>query len=74
MKLVTFIKVFIISILLSIIGGVAFFGYIFSLYKGELPTVETLKIYTPPMVTRIHAGDGQVIAERATNNRFFFKN
>ena len=45
--------------------------YAFSFYSKDLPSVETLKAYEPPMVTRIHASDGEVIAQRAINDRFF---
>ena len=37
----------------------------------DLPSVETLKNYNPPVTTRVYAGDGTVIGEYARQRRIF---
>jgi penicillin-binding protein 1A len=48
-------------------GVVALFYY----YGRDLPDYKQLADYDPPVVTRIHAADGQMIAEYATEKRVF---
>src|SRR3954471_8100465 len=50
------------------IGGAAFAIHHFS--QG-LPEYAQLADYQPPTVTRVHAGDGRVLAEFATERRVF---
>ncbi len=38
---------------------------------GDLPTVGVLRTYQPPVMSRIYAGDGRVIAELAAERRLF---
>lgn len=40
-------------------------------YSSELPDHETLAKYEPPIMTRVHAGDGQLISEFAEERRMF---
>lgn len=40
-------------------------------YAAELPSYEGLKTYEPPVMTRIHAADGSLIAEYAHERRMF---
>ncbi len=40
-------------------------------YERDLPAFEILANYEPPTVTRIHAGDGRLIAEYAKERRVF---
>jgi penicillin-binding protein 1A len=40
-------------------------------YGRDLPDYKQLADYEPPTVTRIHAGDGLLIAEYATERRVF---
>lgn len=49
-------------------GGVLYGFYHFG--KG-LPDYTQLKDYEPPVMTRVHAGDGQLLAEYAIENRVF---
>ncbi|NVK19089.1 MAG: penicillin-binding protein 1A [Methylocystaceae bacterium] len=49
-------------------GGVL---YGFYHYGKGLPDYTQLKDYEPPVMTRIHAGDGQLMAEYAVENRVF---
>ncbi len=49
-------------------AGVAL--YVGSALQG-LPSVEELRDYEPPVTTRVHAGDGALIAEFANEHRLF---
>jgi penicillin-binding protein 1A len=58
---------------LVIVVGLASAGvavYIGSALQG-LPSVEELRDYEPPVTTRVHAGDGALIAEFANEHRLF---
>jgi penicillin-binding protein 1A len=58
---------------LAIVIGLATAGvgvYIGSALQG-LPSVEELRDYEPPVTTRVHAGDGALIAEFANEHRLF---
>ena len=69
--------------LLSWLGylfGVVFFGglvlvvttiWIFWQYGRDLPDYRQLKNYSPPVTTRVHAGDGSLLAEYAIEKRAF---
>ncbi|MFO1058775.1 MAG: penicillin-binding protein 1A [Dongiaceae bacterium] len=50
-------------------AGAAFL--VFQHYGKDLPDYTQLANYNPPLVTRVHAGDGRVLAEYATQNRVF---
>jgi len=58
------------------IGGVAIIallvaaGYIYSLTR-DLPSVEALQNYQPPVTTRVYAGNGAVLGEYARERRIF---
>ena len=49
-------------------GGVL---YVFYHYGRGLPEYSQLADYEPPTVTRVHAGDGSLLAEYATEKRVF---
>ncbi|MGD1878933.1 MAG: penicillin-binding protein 1A [Kiloniellaceae bacterium] len=49
-------------------GGVL---YVFYHYGRGLPEYSQLANYEPPTVTRVHAGDGSLLAEYATEKRVF---
>ena len=49
-------------------GGVAWLLYN---YGHDLPDYQQLADYRPPMVTRVHAGDGRLLAEFAKEKRVF---
>ncbi len=40
-------------------------------YSADLPDVTSLQNYNPPVVSRVHAGDGRLMAEFATERRVF---
>ena len=52
----------------AVVSGVI---YIFYHYGRGLPDYQQLADYQPPMVTRVHAGDGRLLAEYATEKRVF---
>ncbi|GAB5470823.1 MAG: penicillin-binding protein 1A [Rhodospirillales bacterium] len=45
--------------------------YIYTVYGGNVPETDELANYAPPMVTRVHATDGRMMAEYAIENRVF---
>jgi penicillin-binding protein 1A len=55
---------------LGIIGAIAAAVIISQLMIG-LPSIEALKSYEPKVTTRVHAGDGKLIAEFARERRVF---
>jgi penicillin-binding protein 1A len=53
------------------IVGLAGVYLVFEHYAATLPEVSELAVYDPPVVTRVHAGDGRLLAEFATENRVY---
>ncbi len=47
------------------------FIYVLNYYSQDLPDYEQLKNYEPPIVTRLYAGDGRLLAEFAQEKRIF---
>ena len=59
---------------LAILGGGLAAGavlYAFWQFGRDLPDYQQLADYEPPVMTRIHAGDGRLLAEYATEKRVF---
>ncbi len=56
---------------LGALAAVGFVAYAFWHFGRELPEHEKLAEYAPPVVTRVHAGDGQLMAEYARERRLF---
>lgn len=54
-------------------GVVAIIGVIYAIsyFSQDLPDYTALKDYEPPVVTRVYAGDGRVMAEFAQEKRIF---
>lgn len=50
-------------------GGAAFF--VWRHYAANLPSVEGLRNYRPPVMSRIYAGDARLLADLATERRIF---
>src|SRR5690606_39373771 len=44
---------------------------VFAHFTRDLPDYQQLASYDPPMVTRVQAGDGRLLAEFAVENRVF---
>ena len=59
-----------LTIVLAVAGVGAGFYVLFH-YGRDLPDYQQLADYEPPTVTRIHAGNGQLIAEYAIEKRVF---
>ncbi len=53
------------------IVSIAGFVYIVNYYGHDLPDHSQLKNYEPPIVTRLYAGDGNLLAEFAQEKRVF---
>ncbi|HET6519522.1 MAG TPA: penicillin-binding protein 1A [Geminicoccaceae bacterium] len=58
------------GLFLALVGG-AGAVYLVHKYGQGLPDYRQLADYQPPTVTRVHAGDGRLLAEYATENRVF---
>ena len=56
---------------LALVGAVAAFALIIATFGKDLPDYSQLKDYQPPVVTRIYAGDGRLVAEYAQEKRVF---
>ena len=59
-----------VMLVLGLIGGAALLA-VLGHYGRGLPDYHQLADYEPPTVTRLHAGDGQLLAEYATEKRIF---
>ncbi len=57
-----------VFVFLAAAGGVA---YVLWDVSKELPDYEKLSNYKPPVITRVHAGDGRLIAEFAKERRIY---
>ena len=58
-----------------IILGLGFGVFIFFKYGQGLPDYKQLVDYEPSVMTRVHAGDGRLLAEYAEQKRVFvYKN
>lgn len=65
-----FLLLFVLGAFVAIAGaGTAIYGLWH--YGRDLPDYKQLADYEPPTVTRVHAGDGRLIAEYATERRVF---
>ncbi|MEM7679615.1 MAG: penicillin-binding protein 1A [Pseudomonadota bacterium] len=56
-----------VGLIAGVIGVIAIFTY----YGYDLPDYRQLKTYEPPIVTRLYAGDGRLMAEFAQERRVF---
>ncbi|RXF73940.1 penicillin-binding protein 1A [Hansschlegelia zhihuaiae] len=53
------------------LAGAAVVGFFALKYSRDLPDYEQLSKYEPPIMTRLHANDGRLIAEYAKERRLF---
>ena len=58
-------------LMLCMIAGLGGILWIFWSFGRDLPDYAKLADYEPPVVTRIHAGDGALLAEYASEKRLF---
>jgi penicillin-binding protein 1A len=61
---------FVCTVLAAIAGGV-FAGLTVWYFGRDLPNYQQLANYQPPIMTRVQAGDGRLLAEYATERRVF---
>lgn len=72
MKFIGRFLIFIVSLgFLGAIAGVVVLAAVFYKYGQSLPDFSQLKDYRPPVVSRVHAGDGRFLAEFAEEKRIF---
>src|SRR5208282_3326596 len=62
--------VFATGALLFIVASAIFAGALWK-YEQELPDYTQLKNYEPPIMTRVHAGDGSLLAEYSHERRLY---
>ncbi len=68
MKILKFFVV--VGLILAVLGGgLAALAYWH--FSRDLPDYQQLADYEPPIVTRVHAGDGRLLAEYASERRIF---
>src|SRR3984893_9981652 len=67
-KLVRFL--FVCAVMLAI-AGCGFIGITLWYFGRDLPDYQQLAQYEPPIVTRVHAGDGRLLAEYSSERRIF---
>ena len=57
-------------VLAAAVAGVG--GYVaYQRFSADLPDVDGLRNYQPPVMSRVYAGDGRLMAELATERRIF---
>lgn len=56
---------------IGLIAGVAIIAFAISHYGSDLPDHKQLSVYEPSIITRIYAGDGELLAEYAQEKRIF---
>jgi len=66
-----FISFFVSLVFLAVVMAAAMVLWVFWTYGRDLPDYQQLANYDPPVVTRIHAGDGALLAEYANEKRLF---
>src|ERR1700744_2148148 len=67
-KILRWLGLAVAAVVVVAIGFVAF--WVFTLTR-DLPSVETLQDYAPPITTRVYAGNGTVLGEYAHERRIF---
>lgn len=63
-------RLFVLGFVLALVGVIALWMY-FAALGRTVPSVAKLKQYEPPITSRVHAGDGTLIAEFADQHRVF---
>jgi penicillin-binding protein 1A len=59
-----------LGMLALVVGGVAAYG-MYQRYSADLPSIDSLRSYEPKVMSRVYAGDGELLAELATERRIF---
>jgi penicillin-binding protein 1A len=69
--MVKFIRFLFVCAVVLAIAGCGFVGVTIWYFGRDLPDYQQLAHYQPPITTRVHAGDGRLLAEYATERRVF---
>ena len=56
--------------MLFVLAALAVGGLVY-VYSKDLPDYSQLKNYEPPIMTRVHAGDGSLLAEYSHERRLY---
>src|ERR1700690_1542194 len=56
---------------LGLIVGIGVVSGLIYLFKKDLPDYSQLEDYEPPVMTRVHAADGELLAEYAKQRRLY---
>jgi penicillin-binding protein 1A len=62
-----FVRVFLV---LAVAGGIGLY-VLYARFAGGLPSVDTLRHYHPPVMSRVFAGSGRLIADLAAERRIY---
>ncbi len=65
-----FRRLFIFFAILAVIGVIALVAVVAALSR-DLPTIASLETYEPPITSRVHAGNGTLVAEFADEHRVY---
>jgi penicillin-binding protein 1A len=60
-------SVFLLLVVLLVAGG----AFLYFRYNRDLPDIQQLATYEPPVTTRVYTGDGRLFAEYAAEKRVF---
>ena len=69
--MIKFVRFLFVCIVLAAIAGGVFVGLTLWYFGRDLPDYQQLAHYEPPIMTRVHAGDGRLLAEYAIERRVF---
>ena len=70
-QMVKFIRFLFVCAVILAIAGAGLVGITIWYFGRDLPDYQQLAHYQPPIVTRVQAGDGRLLAEYATERRVF---
>ena len=66
-----YVQSLLFTLFLLLVLGTGAAYVVYQHYASDLPDFEQLADYQPPIMTRVHAGDGRLLAEYATERRVF---
>lgn len=71
MKYKKYLRIFINFIFWCVVAAIAALATLILIYGNDLPDYKKLATYTPPVATRLYAGDGSLLIEYAEERRVF---